>query len=98
MKKQRMLEYVLDHQEVLKELNKTGSYTISSRGLEVEGLRNTQIGKVFSFLENIDCIEGYQAQASNRVRPETLDLERLDELANLFTPDRSLNIERLAHD
>ncbi|MFB6143736.1 MAG: hypothetical protein ABEJ98_00350 [Candidatus Nanohaloarchaea archaeon] len=95
--KQQKLEHVLDRIEMLERLASRPNPTVWSKDIADGKAERTEAGKVLSYLQDLDCIEKYFGREdSNRYDTQSFDLERLQNLAQLFRPEKSERLESLA--
>lgn len=88
--KQQKLERILDNIEILHRIENRPNPTVWSRDIaESKGERITA-GKVLSYLYDLDCIEKYwEGRSNSRYDAQSLDLEELKELTELFKPEKA---------
>ena len=86
--KQHKLETVLDNRELIKELESTYRYTITCKNLDLD-IENSRIGVLLSYLQDLDCIDIYEENTPTRYLTESFDPESLEELREIFAPDKT---------
>lgn len=94
--KQQKLERILDRIEIVERIAERPNPTVWSKDVVEEKKQRTEAGKVLSYLHDLDCLNKYFGREdANRYDTRSLDLERLEELAELFKPDMAEKVESI---
>lgn len=93
---QQKLERVLDSIEMVEKVAERPNPTVWSKDIADDKVGRTQAGKVLSFLHDLDCLDKYFGREdANRYDTNSLDLERLKELTELFKPEKLERVDSI---
>jgi hypothetical protein len=86
--KQQKLEAVLDNIEIVRRIEKRHNPTVVAKDVAEGRSETIKAGKVLSYLHQLDCIDTrWEGRSSTRYDPRSLDLQKLEQLAELFKPE-----------
>lgn len=87
--KQQKLERILDNIEIVKRIHERPNPTVWSKDIADSKGERITAGKVLSYMYDLGCIEKqWEGRSNSRYDTQSLDLEELTELAELFKPEK----------
>lgn len=93
---QQKLERILDRIEMVERVAERPNPTVWAKDISEDKVERTEAGKVLSFLHDLDCLDKYFGREdSNRYDTNSLDLDRLQELTELFKPEKLEKVDSL---
>lgn len=93
---QQKLERVLKRIELVEKVAKRPNPTVWSKDIAEEKVERTEAGKILSFLYDLDCLDKYFGREdANRYDTKSLDLDRLQELTELFKPEKLERVDSI---